>query len=152
METLCIANNTLFIFDGTQALYKSSAPVGGSLSTLLYDKNTSAQNSISDRVTFELPPLVRDIDQDGRPEILVSTFTQGLFGSLTGDTGAKQSQLLVINYLNGRFEHGTLGGIIDGSIQGFTLDNGRAFLVASQQDGVFKGGGTTNILSFPLKK
>ncbi len=152
METLCIANNILFIFDGTQALYKSSAPVGGSLSALLYDKNTSVQNRISDRVTFELPPLVRDIDQDGRPEVLVSTFAQDLFGSLTGDTGAKQSQLLVINYQNGRFEHGTLGGIIDGSIQGFTLDNDRAFLVASQKGGVFKGGGTTDILSFPLKK
>lgn len=152
LETICMMNNILFIFENTTAIYKSSAPVGGSHSVLTYDRDTSVQNQISNSVTFEVPPQARDIDGDGILEIIVPTFQQDLFGSITGDSGANQSQLLVVNHEKNRFEQGTLGGFIDGSIQGFTVEKTKALLVSSKKGGIFKSGGTSSLLSFPLEK
>ncbi|MFO7803125.1 MAG: hypothetical protein R6V55_12600 [Desulfovermiculus sp.] len=152
LETICMMNNILFIFENTTAIYKSSAPVGGSHAVLTYDRDTSVQNRISNSVTFEMPPQTWDIDGDGILEIIVPTFQQDLFGSITGDSGANQSRLLVVNHEKNRFEQGTLGGFIDGSIQGFTVEKTKALLVSSKKGGIFKSGGTSSLLSFPLEK
>jgi hypothetical protein len=151
-ELVNIRENVLFIFDQDRAVYKSSMPVGGSASTLTYEKDTSSQNPMTDSVRFELAPKFVDLDNDQVLEVIVPTFSQDLFGSITGQGGASQSRLLVLNYKNGRFEHGTLGGPLEGSIQGLHVTQDTVYVVTTQKAGIFKSGGQSNILSFPLKQ
>ncbi|WP_027371344.1 hypothetical protein [Desulfovermiculus halophilus] len=151
-ELVNIRENVLFIFDQDRAVYKSSMPVGGSASTLTYEKDTSSQNPMTDSVRFELAPQFVDLDNDQVLEVIVPTFSQDLFGSITGQGGANQSRLLVLNYKNGRFEHGTLGGPLEGSIQGLHVTQDTVYVVTTQKAGIFKSGGQSNILSFPLKQ
>jgi hypothetical protein len=151
-ELATIRENVLFIFDQNRAVYKSSMPVGGSASVLTYERDTSIQNLMSDSVRFETPPRFMDVDGDQILEIVLPTFSQDLFGSITGQGGASQSRLLVINYKNGRFEQGTLGGPLEGSIQGLHFAQDTAYVVTTQKAGIYQSGGTSSVLSFPLKK
>jgi hypothetical protein len=151
-ELINVRENVLFIFDQDQAVYKSSMPVGGSASTLAYEKDTSSQNPMTDSVRFELAPQFVDLDNDQILEVIVPTFSQDLFGSITGQGGASQSRLLVLNYENGRFEQGTLGGPLEGSIQGLHFFQDTGYLVTTQKAGIFKSGGMSSVLSFPMQQ
>ena len=151
LETVVLRQNILFIFSGQKALYQSSVPVGGSLSTLVFDKNTSSQNQMTDSVVFEAAPVIADLNQDKAQEICVPSFQTDLFGSITGQGGAKQSQLVVLSYDQGRFEQGTLGGFLDGSVQGLAITPERAYVVTSQKGGIFESGGVSSVLSFALE-
>jgi hypothetical protein len=150
-ELVNIRENILFIFDQTRAVYKSSTPVGGSASALTYERSTSSQNLMTDSVRFEIAPRFMDVDGDQVLEVILPSFSQDLFGSITGQGGANQSQLLVINYENGRFEQGTLGGALEGSIQGLHFARDTAYVVTTKKAGIFKSGGQSSILSFPLQ-
>jgi len=152
VEIIFIKKNTLFIYDHNhQALYKSSVQVGGSQSSLLYKPDTSAQNAVSNSVVFELSPLARDIDHDGIPEIVLPACQQGFLGSITGQGDTAQSKILVLDYRQNRFGQGSLGGFVDGSIQGLTIADATAYLVSLQKSGSFSGNGRSLVASFPLE-
>lgn len=151
LEIIFINRNTLFIYDQNRMLYKSSERVGGSQSSLLYEPNTSSQNSVSNSVVFELPPQTRDIDQDGIQEIVFPACQQDLFGGITGQGDTDQSQILVLDYEQRRFGQGVLGGTVDGSIQGLAISDDTAFFVSLKKGGSFRNNGMSLLASFPLK-
>lgn len=150
-EIIFIKKNTLFIYDHNQLLYKSSVKVGGSQSSLLYKPEISDQNAVSNSVVFELSPLARDIDHDGIQEIVLPACQQGFWGSITVQSDTAQSKILVLDYRQSWFGQGTLGGFIDGSLQGLTITDATAYLVSLQEGGSFSSNGRSLLSSFALE-
>ena len=152
-ETAFIQNQKLFIYAGQKPLFKSSVSVGGSDSVLVYDRDTSTQNLMANSVVFEIRPQVRDVDGDGRNELIVVSTDRGMLGKVSqGIGGGGQSRLLVFKYKQNRFVIGTLGGQVQDHIQGLDIDSERALMVVSKSSSVFKHGGKSSLLFFDLHK
>ena len=152
-ETAFIHNGKLFIYSGQQPLFKSSVPVGGSGSVLVYDKDTSPQNLMSNSAVFEIKPQVRDVDGDGRNELIVVSMDMGFLGKVSpGIGGGGQSRLAVFKYKQNRFVNGTLGEMVEGHIQGMDIEADRVLMVVSKSSLIFKHGGKSSLLFFDLQQ
>ena len=152
-ETAFIHNEKLFIYSGRTSLFKSSISVGGSDSVLVYDLATaSRQTTMSNSRVFEIHPLVRDVDGDGQNELVVVSTDSGFLGRVSpGIGGGGQSGLTVFKHKQGRFVNGTLGGRVQGHIQGLDINSERVLMVVSKSSLIFKGGGKSSLLYFNLK-
>jgi len=152
-ETAFVYNEKLFIYAGRQPLFKSSVPVGGSDSVLVYDKDTSNQHLMSNSVVFEIRPQVRDVDGDGSNELIVVSMDRSLLGKVSpGIGGGGQSQLAVFKYKQNRFVNGTLGAQVGGYIQGIDIEPDRVLMVVSKSSSIFKHGGKSSVLFFNLQQ
>lgn len=152
-ETAFIHNEKLFIYSGRTPLFKSSVPVGGSGSVLVYDKDTSPQNLMSNSAVFEIKPQVRDVDGDGRNELIVVSMAKSTLGKVSpGIGGGGQSRLAVFKYKQNRFVNGTLGEQVEGHIQGMDIEADRVLMVVSKFSLIFKHGGKSSLLFFDLQQ
>jgi len=152
-EAAFIHNHKLFIYSGQKALFASSITVGGSNSVLLYDMDTSTQNLMTNTAIFEIRPQVKDIDGDGRNELIVVSTEKGMLGKASpGLGGSNQSGLAVFKYKQNRFINGTLGGQVNGNIQGLDIDSQRVLMVVSKSSSAFKHGGRSSLIYFDLKQ
>ncbi len=152
-ETVFISNNKLFIYAGQRPLFKSSGSAGGSDSVLLHDRDTSIQNLMTNSVVFEIRPQVRDVDGDGRNELIVTSMNRGLLGKVSpGMVSGGQSGLVVYKYKQNRFINGTLGDEVEGNIQGLDIDSDRVMMVVSKSSTIFKSGGKSSLLFFNLQQ
>ncbi|GAH00691.1 unnamed protein product, partial [marine sediment metagenome] len=153
-ETAFIHNEKLFIYSGRTPLFKSSISVGGSDSVLVYDLDTaSRQTTMSNSVVFEIKPQVRDVDGDGRNELIVVSMNRGFLGKVSpGIGGAGQSGLSVFKHKQDRFVNGTLGDQVQGHIQGLDIDSERVLIMVSRSSSIFKHGGKSSLLFFDLQQ
>jgi len=153
-ETAFIKNGKLFIYSWKTPLFTSSMSVGGSDSVLVYDLDTSTQNLMANSVVFEIRPQVKDVDGDGQNELIVASMERGLLNSATPGirSGGGQSGLTVFKYKQNRFVNGTLGGRVQGHIQGLDIDSERVLMVVSKSSSIFKHGGRSSLLYFALNK
>jgi hypothetical protein len=69
-----------------------------------------------------------------------------------GIGGEGQSGLSVFKHKQSRFVNGTLGGQVQGHIQGLDIDSERVLLVVSKSSLIFQGGGKSSLLYFDLKE
>jgi len=153
LETAFINNGKLFIYSGRRCLFTSSVPVGGSDSVLIYDRDTSTQNLMSSAAVFEIRPQVKDVDGDGRNELIVPSMERGLLNRATpGIAGGGQSGLIVFKHKQNRFVNGTLGGRLQGHIQGLNIDSERVLIVVSKSSSSFKHKGRSSLLYFALRQ
>ncbi|MEA1949674.1 MAG: hypothetical protein U9N83_20555 [Thermodesulfobacteriota bacterium] len=153
-ETAFIHNGKLFIYSGQQPLFKSSISVGGSESVLVYDLATaSRQTTMANSVVFEIRPQVRDVDGDGRNELIVVSMNRGFLGKVSPGIGVGgQSGLSVFKHKQNRFVNGTLGDQVQGHIQGLDIDSERVMMVVSKSSAIFKHGGKSSLLFFNLQQ
>ncbi len=70
-ETAYVRNGVLWIYAGGDRIYRSSREMGGSISTMTYDTNPDAKDSVLSTLSLEVQPFLYDIDGDGAPELLV---------------------------------------------------------------------------------
>ena len=153
LETAFINNGKLFIYSGRRSLFISSVPVGGSDSVLIYDRDTSTQNLMASTAVFEIRPQVKDVDGDGRNELIVASMERGLLNKATpGIAGGGQSGLIVFKHKQNRFVNGTLGGRLQGHIQGLDIDSERVLIMVSKSSSVFEYGGKSSLLFFDLQQ
>jgi hypothetical protein len=154
LETAFVHAEKLFIYSGQTPLFKSSLSVGGSDSVLVYYLATaSRQTTMSNSRVFEIRPLVRDVDRDGQNELIVVSTDSGFLGRVSPGIGGKgQSGLSVFKHKQGRFVNGTLGGQVQGHIQGLDINSERVLMVVSKSSLIFKGGGKSSLLYFDLKE
>ncbi|HKI52056.1 MAG TPA: hypothetical protein VJ995_08285 [Geothermobacteraceae bacterium] len=149
-ELMTIYNKTLTIYSGAKKVYESSGNMGGSLASLTYDVNPGVVDTISDTVSLEVPPVVRDIDGDGIAELLaVATDTPVVSAPGIGP-GVDRSWVAVIKYRNGMYDKGRLTFSRENPLQGLWEDAGRVFLVESQTTSVLSKEGTSSLLVYPL--
>jgi len=104
-------------------------------------------------VVFEIEPKVLDIDGDGQNELIVASMNRGLVSRVSpGIGGGGQSGLVVFKHKQNRFVNGTLGGQVQGHIQGLDIDSERVLMVVSKSSTIFKHGGKSELLYFDLQQ
>jgi len=59
---------------------------------------------------------------------------------------------VVFKHKQNRFVNGTLGGQVQGHIQGLDIDSERVLMVVSKSSTIFKHGGKSELLYFDLQQ
>ena len=150
MEIIYIRNRILYVYSGNKRIYKSPKQMGGSLSFLTYDIVPDFKDVQTTTVEFEVSPVVKDLDGDGKPEILAVASERDLLGSLSISSGVRKSWLAVFRYQGGRFESGSLGNELDKPLQGLAVDQQRVLVVATEPGNMMGEGAISHLLAYSL--
>lgn len=148
-EMAVIRGRTLKLYDNGKDVHTSPG-MGGSLSQLLYAVNPGQQDQLMLDETFEIDPIIADLDNDGRPDLLAPASAQGMLSVSNIASGFKSTQLAVLSYRNGQYLKGRLGEELDLPIQGLGLHAGRVYLVTTQPGDLLGKGGESRLMSFQL--
>jgi len=131
-ELSFVRNRRLYIYSGTQQLYKSNKEIGASISGVTYDVDPAAQNPMITTAVCEVAPVAADLDGDGIKEI-VAVGAEGTLLQAAGVTSTvDQSWLAVFKYQDGMMLKGTLGDKLERPIQGVAVVDGQAVMVATE--------------------
>jgi hypothetical protein len=152
LESAFVRSGILYIHHGKKNIYTSSKEMGGSLSIITYDVDILKKDPMIDSATFELSPVAADIDGDGQLELLAVASDRSSFRIPAVFQDAKKFHLVVFKYRDGRFVKGTLGGKIEGPVQGLAVVDRRVLFVLSQPGSLFGKDGRSHLLSYPLAK
>jgi hypothetical protein len=150
LETAFIRNGILYIYNQKNRLYQSPKDMGGSLSFLTYDVDSTTKNLMPTSASFEVSPVAADIDGDGRPEILAVASEKDIIGNVGAAPGIKKAWIEVVKFQDGRFVKGTLGDEIDTPLQGLVVADKRVLIVATQPGNVFGKGSNSHLLAYSL--
>jgi hypothetical protein len=150
LETIFIRNGVLHVHHGKQRIYSSTKKMGGSISILTYDIDPTTKDVMTTSAFFEVSPVVKDIDSDGRLEILVVSTDRPSIGAPGIGAGIKESQIAVLKHLNGRFEIGKIGSQMDRPIQGLAASERRILFVATEPEMFLGKNGKSHLMALPL--
>ncbi len=149
-EAAYVRNGVLWIYSGTEMIYRSSKEMGGTISTLTYDKNPYVKDSMISVLSLEVPPFRLDVDGDGVPELLVVASDVGILQVPGIGPGVKKSWVDVVKYQSGSFRKGRLRGDLESPIQGIWADGNQVYLVVSKTTSAFSKAGNSTLLSLPM--
>ncbi len=150
-ETVVVRDRKLSVYDGTRRLYESSQQMGGSLSALTYDLNPGAKDRLFTTAAFEVPPVVIDVEGNGRKEV-VAIASEGS-GALGLGTGIRKSWLATLSYRGSRFVRGSLGPELETPLQGLYSSRDGLFVVASDPSPLWgQGKNTSQLLFLPFRR
>jgi hypothetical protein len=153
LESIYLHNKILFIYSGSRQLYKSPKEMGGSVSVLTFNRNTSAINAQPATAVFETSPLCADLDKNGTPEVIVAASERTLVGSFVPSVpDIKRSWIAVVRYQAGRFEMGTLGEKLEQPVQGMAFDGQQVLVVTTDAGSIAGEGAQSHLLAFALKR
>ncbi|UCF91197.1 MAG: VCBS repeat-containing protein [Desulfobacterales bacterium] len=150
LETVFIRGGLLYIYSGKKAVYTSPQQMGGSLSFLTYAVNPSAKNVMFTSASFEISPVVADLDGDGQLELLAVASDRNIVGTLKAAPGIKKSWLSAVKFRDGRFDMGILGEEMDAPVPGLAVPDDRVLFVASKPTNIVGQGGRSDLLAYPL--
>lgn len=151
-ETVFQRHGRLFIYQGTEQLYQSSQEIGGSLAGVTYEVNPGSKQPVITDGRLGVPPQAADLDGDGRPELLALAAEGGLLQNVGFSGDLKHSWVAVFKFDRGMFMQGTLGDRLQQPLQGLTVDQGQALLVAIKKGNMFKQSGQSYVLGIPLRR
>ena len=103
LESIFIRDSILYIYSGKTMHYKSTSEIGGSLSFLIYDVDSSYLNSQPETISIEVSPVAIDIDRDGILELFSIASKRSSIGALGIAPGIEKSYVNMIDFQNGRF-------------------------------------------------
>jgi hypothetical protein len=152
LETAFVRNGVLWIYAGKRRIYKSSKEMGGSISTLTYDMNPGAQNTMFAVLSLEVPPFRHDIDGDGVAELLVVGAETSALKVPSIGPGIKKSWVAVVKFRGGKFQKGRLPGELEDPIQGIWADGKQVYLVVSKTTSFLSKKGSSSLLTLPLRQ
>jgi hypothetical protein len=144
-ETVFVRNRRLYIYHGSEQIYKSSKELGASISAITYDVDPDAQNPMIATANCDVAPVAADLDGDGINEIIAIAAEGSVLQSI------EKSWLAVFKYRNGMVMKGTLGDKLERPIQGLTVANDQALMVATDVAGVLDGNTASYVLAVPVK-
>jgi len=148
-EVIFVSNRVLFVYQGNKKIYESSRNMGGSVSSMNFSAYPGTNAELYTSVTFEVPPLVFDLDGDGQNEIIaVGSTGSSITGARTGP-GIDSAGLVVLKYQNGQFQKGSLGDRQENPIQGLAMDHEGYYLVVTQPQGLMGVVGASQLLRIP---
>lgn len=152
VETAFVRNSVLWIYEGMKRIYKSSSDMGGSASTLTYDLNPGAQDTMFTVLSVEIPPFRGDIDGDGVAELLVVASEKGIMKLPGVGASIKKSWVSVLKYEGGTFRKGRLPGELEDPIQGIYADGKQVYLVVTRTTSSLTKKGSSSLLVRPLDR
>ena len=146
-----VRNRRLYIFNGTEQIYKSSSEIGGSVSSITYDVDPDAQNPMINSASIEVAPVAADIDGDGRREIVAIAADGNIMRSVGIASAIDKSWLAVFKFERGMVIKGTLGDQLERPLQGVAVADGHAFMLATDVGSLMGSGEGSYLLSIPLR-
>jgi hypothetical protein len=149
-ETAYVRNGVLWIYAGRERIYRSSKEMGGTISTITYDRNPDVKASMLSVLSLEVPPFLHDIDGDGIPELLVVGAETGIVQVPGIGPGVKKSWVNVVKFQAGTFRKGRLPGDLENPIQGIWADGKQVYLVVSRTTSIVSKEGSSTLLALPL--
>jgi len=150
LETAFVRNGVLWIYAGKRRIYESSKEMGGSISTLTYDQNPGARDTMFSVLSLEVPPFRQDIDGDGVAELLVVAAETSALKAPGIGPGVKKSWVNVVKFQGGTFKKGRLPGELEDPIQGIWSDGKQVYLVVSKTTSSLSKEGSSSLLTRPL--
>ncbi|MGC9519886.1 MAG: FG-GAP repeat domain-containing protein [Desulfuromonadaceae bacterium] len=150
-EAIYVRNRRLYIFRGTEQIYKSSSEIGGSVSTVTYDVDPDAQNPMINNVSIEVAPVAADLDGDGTREIVAPAADGNIMRSVGVASAIDSSWLAVFKYRNGMVMKGSVGDKLERPLQGISVANGQAYMLATDAGSLLDGSEASYLLSIPLQ-
>jgi hypothetical protein len=150
-ETVFIRNRRLYIYAGDRQLYKSSKELGASISTITYDIDPDAQNPMIANASCEIAPVAVDLDGDGLREIVAIAAAGNIMQAVGVASAIDKSWLAVFKYHNGMVTKGVLGDKLERPLQGLTVTDNRALLVATDAGGLLDAAQASYVLAVPIK-
>jgi len=150
-ETCFVRNRRLYIYQGDTQIYKSSKELGISISTITYDVDPDAQNPMIATAGCDVSPVASDLDGDGVREIVAIAVEGNIMQSVGAASAIDKSWLAVFKYRNGMVMKGTLGDKLERPLQGLTIANDQALMVATDVAGILDGNSATYVLAVPVK-
>ncbi len=151
-ETAYVRNGVLWIYAGRERIYRSSKEMGGSISTITYDRNPDVKDSMISVLSLEVPPFLHDIDGDGIPELLVVGAETGIVQVPGIGPGVKKSWVNVVKFQAGTFRKGRLPGDLENPIQGIWAEGKHVYLVVSRTTSILRKEGSSTLLALPLER
>jgi len=150
-EAVYVRKRRLYIFRGTEQIYKSSSEIGGSVATVTYDVDPDAQNPMINNASIEVAPVAADIDGDGTREIVAPAADGNIMRSVGVASAIDESWLAVFKYRNGMVMKGSLGDKLERPLQGISVANGQAYMLATDAGSLLDGSEASYLLSIPLQ-
>ncbi len=151
VEAIYIRKRRLYIFQGTEQIYKSSSEIGGSVSTVTYDVDPDAKNPMINNASFEVAPVAADLDGDGRREIVAPAADGNILRSVGVASAIDNSWLAVFKYRNGMIIKGSVGDKLERPLQGIGIANGQAYMLATDVGNLLDSNEASYLLSIPLQ-
>ena len=149
-EAAFVRNGILWVYQGTKRIYKSSAEMGGSISTLTYDVNPDTKDKMFAVLSLEVPPFRYDIDGDGVAELLVVASETSVLKVPGIGPGIKKSWVAVLKFQDGMFKKGRLPGELENPIQGIWADEKQVYIVVSRTTSIVSKKGSSTLVTLPL--
>lgn len=152
-ETVVLKDGILTIYQGRRKIHQTRREFGGSLSQLTYDRNPGQQATMFSTATFEINPVVADIDNDGRDELVaVSSHRPTFNAAFDGKPDISEVGLALLKPRDGDYARGDLKVKSDSPIQGLYADRHRIlFVSAGNSDAKFTGP-VSQLMVIPLRK
>lgn len=151
VEAIYIRKRRLYIFQGTEQIYKSSSEIGGSVSTVTYDVDPDAQNPMINNASIEVAPVAADLNGDGRREIVAPAADGNILRSVGVASAIDNSWLAVFKYRNGMVIKGSVGDRLERPLQGICIANGQAYMLATDVGNLLESNEASYLLSIPLQ-
>lgn len=151
IESVFVRNRRLYIFKGTEQIYKSSKEMGGSVSTITYDVDPDAKYTLINSVGFEVAPIAADLDGDGVREIIAVAADGNIMRNVGVASAIDRSWLAVFKYQNGMVIKGSIGDKLERPLQGVGVANGRAYMLATDVGNIIDSSESSYLLSIPLQ-
>ena len=151
-EAVFIRNGILQVYSGNKRLYSSPKIMGGSISVLTYELDPTAKDAMTRSVFIEVSPVIRDIDGDGRMEILAVSTDRSWIGAPGIGAGIDEGRIVALKYDNGRFQVGKIAGPIGGPVQGLAALDKDILFVTSEPGSYLGENRESQLLSVPLAR
>gem|GEM_PF-1436447 len=148
VESIFVRNGILNIFSGKKKLYASPKQMGGTLSVLTYEKDSSFKDFVSTTAYFEVSPVTADLDNDGQLEILAISSNRPRFGAPGFKVDIKDIQFAAIKYKDGRFIKKIQNRYIDNPVQGLFASGERVLYLESVPKTRLRASGASYVHEF----
>jgi hypothetical protein len=150
-EAIYVRKRRLYIYQGTEQIYKSNSEIGGSVATVTYDVDPDAQNPMINNASIEVAPVAADIDGDGTFEIVAPAADGNIMRSVGVASAIDSSWLAVFKYRDGMVMKGSVGDKLERPLQGIGVANGQAYMLATDVGSLLDDSEASYLLSIPLQ-
>jgi hypothetical protein len=131
-ESIVVRNGVLNIYAEREPLYASAKQMGGSVSVLTYKKDPSFKAFGLGSVSFEIPPLAVDIDNDLQRELLAISSDRSTFSTPGAYINIKNIRFVCFKYTDGSFVKKSLSPPLDTPVQGLAMIGNHIYYIVTE--------------------
>lgn len=149
-EAVVVRRGVLTVYDGDAEIFRSARSLGGSLHRVLYAVNPEAQDQLFRTAIFEVDPVLRDLDGDGRRDVLAVAAEHSPL--VSPSIGSGTSGLAVFARRDDAFVRGSVGPPFESPVQALHAAPGTIFAVVTRPGSAFGNPGASELIEVPVPR